>query len=58
MFGWLKPDPVKKLRKEYEAKMAEAMKTQREGDIPAYAILMREAEDLREKLEAAEAQQS
>ena len=32
MFGWLKPDPVKKLRKAYDQKLEQAMHAQRNGD--------------------------
>ncbi|MGB0238342.1 MAG: DUF6435 family protein [Cycloclasticus pugetii] len=60
MFGWLKPDPVKKLDKQYQAKLKEAMETQRNGNIRRYAELTQEAESIRESMEAikAEAQKS
>jgi len=60
MFGWLNPDPVKKLDKQYQAKLKEAMETQRNGNIRRYAELTQEAESIRESMEAikAEAQKS
>ena len=39
MFSFLKPDPIKKLRKEYDAKLEQGMQAQRKGDIKSYAIL-------------------
>ena len=56
MFGWLKPDPVKKLDKQYQAKLKEAMETQRNGNIRRYAELTQEAESIRESLEALKAE--
>lgn len=55
MFGIFKRDPAKRLRKEYMAKLEEAMNAQRNGDMRAYAFLTTEAEGIREQLEAAEA---
>lgn len=52
MFGFLKQDPAKKLRKQYLAKLEEAMKAQRNGNIRQYSLLTAEAEALREQLEA------
>lgn len=54
MFGLWKQDPVKSLRRRYEAKMAEAMQLQRAGDIPAYATAHAEAAALYEELQVAE----
>lgn len=54
MFGWLRPDPVAKLRRAYAEKQEEAMALQRKGDIPAFAVATREAEALWSELEAAE----
>lgn len=51
MFGWLKSDPVKKLDKEYHAKLREAMETQRNGNIRRYAELTEEAEAIRKSIE-------
>ena len=53
MFGFFKKDPVKKLQKEYEAKLEEAMLMQRNGKIREYSFLSSEAEDIRQKIEAA-----
>lgn len=54
MFGWLKPDPVKALRRQYEAKMKQAMELQRSGDIQTFAEVHTEAQAILAKLEAAE----
>ena len=56
MFGFLKADPAKKLRKTYDQKSTDAMLAQRKGDIKTYSMLTAEAEELWtqiEKLEAA-----
>ena len=60
MFGWLKADPVKKLDKQYQAKLKEAMESQRSGNMRRYAELTQEAESIRESMETlkAEAQKS
>ena len=55
MFGIFKKDPVKKLRKQYERKLTEAMQAQRSGDIKRYSELTAESETLLAKLEALEA---
>ena len=52
MFGWFKGRNEAKARKRYEAKMAEAQAAQRRGDIQAFAILSKEAEDLWAEIEA------
>ena len=54
MFGWMKRDPEKKLRKQYHAKLEEALQAQRNGNIRQYSFLTAEAEKLREKLEEIE----
>ena len=46
MFSFLKSDPVKKLKKDYEKKMAEATAAQRGGDIKLYATLTSESEKI------------
>jgi hypothetical protein len=46
MFGFLKADPAKKLRKTYDQKSTEAMLAQRKGDIKTYSLLTAEAEQL------------
>ncbi len=51
MFGFLKPDPVKKLKKAYDRKSTDAMLAQRKGDIRTYSMLTAEAEDLWQQIE-------
>ncbi|MCB1145714.1 MAG: Lacal_2735 family protein [Leptospiraceae bacterium] len=41
-----KKDPLKKLRKEYDKKLAEALQFQRNGKIPQYAEKTAEAEEV------------
>ena len=50
MFGWLKPDPAKKLEKAYHHKLEEAMHAQRKGDIRLHGELTAQAEQLRIEL--------
>ncbi len=56
MFGLFKKDPLKKLQKEYEAKLEEAMQMQRNGKIREYSFLSSEAEDIRSKIQATKAE--
>jgi hypothetical protein len=56
MFGFLKSNPAKKLRKEYDQKSTTAMLAQRKGDIHSYSMLTAEAEELWKKIEALEEQ--
>ena len=56
MFGFFKKDPLKKLQKEYEAKLEEAMHMQRNGKIREYSFLSAEAEDIRLKIQATKAE--
>jgi len=58
MFGLFKQDPKKKLRKAYEAKLAEARDVQRSGDVVAAAKLYEEAEEMLEELEAEDGEQT
>jgi hypothetical protein len=51
MFNLFKSAPDKKIRKQYHAKLEEAMHAQRNGKIREYSFLTAEAEALREKLE-------
>ena len=51
MFGFLKSDPAKKLRKNYDKKSTDAMLAQRKGDIKTYSMLTAEAEKLWAELE-------
>jgi hypothetical protein len=55
MFGFLKADPVKKLRKVYDQKSTDAMLAQRKGDIKTYSMLTAEAEELWKEIEQLEA---
>lgn len=55
MLGFLKPDPRKKLQKAYEAKLAEALHAQRNGDLRTHGTLMEEAEKLYAELQALKA---
>jgi hypothetical protein len=52
MFGFLKSDPSKKLRKLYDKKSTDAMLAQRKGDIHSYSMLTAEAEELWKEIEA------
>lgn len=54
MFGFFKKDPVKKLQKEYENLMAEAMQIQRSGDLKLYAKKIEAAEAIQNKIEELE----
>jgi hypothetical protein len=55
MFGFLKADPVKKLRKIYDQKSTDAMLAQRKGDIKTYSMLTAEAEAIWQEIEKLEA---
>jgi hypothetical protein len=52
MFNFFKSAPDKKIRKQYHAKLEEAMHAQRNGKIREYSLLTAEAELLREQLDA------
>ncbi len=58
MFGWLKSDPVKKLRKAYDQKLEQAMHAQRNGDMRLFADLTAESEELWQKIEQLQQQQA
>ncbi|MEN0062541.1 MAG: DUF6435 family protein [Myxococcota bacterium] len=58
MFGWFKSDPIKKLQREYEAKMKEAKDAEKFGDRARQAELYTEAEAIFARLEAAKAEAS
>ena len=55
MFAFLKSDPLKKLDREYQAKLQEAMQMQRKGDIRRYSLLTEEAETIQRSIEALKA---
>lgn len=57
MFGWLKSDPVKKLRTAYDQKLEQAMHAQRNGDMRLFADLTAESEELWQKIEQLQQQQ-
>lgn len=52
MLKWLRKDPSKKLVKDYEAKLSEAMQAQRNGDIKSYSMLSQEAEEIYQKIQS------
>lgn len=52
MFGFLKADPLKKLQKDYERKLAAAMQAQRSGDIKTYSTLSEEAQAIYTEIES------
>ena len=54
MLNFFKPNPAKKLRKNYDAKQEQAMLAQRRGDINAYSMLTAEAEAMWQELEKLE----
>ncbi|MEZ7972474.1 MAG: DUF6435 family protein [Pseudomonadales bacterium] len=56
MFNLFKSSPDKKIRKQYIAKLEEAMHAQRNGKIREYSFLTAEAEALREQLELLQAE--
>ncbi|MCH2157511.1 MULTISPECIES: DUF6435 family protein [unclassified Oleiphilus] len=58
MLSFFKSDPTKKLKKQYLAKLEEAMKAQRNGDIRTYSQLSVEADALAKQLEALEESKS
>ena len=54
MFGFFKSNPSKKLRKQYDLKLEQAMLAQRKGDIKSYSMLTAEAETLWQQIETIE----
>lgn len=54
MFGLFKSDPTKKLRKQYDMKLEQAMLAQRKGDIKTYSMLTAESEDLWKQIQSLE----
>lgn len=55
MLNWLKPDPRKKLQKNYERLLKDAMLAQRSGDIKTYSLLTEEAEGVYAQIKALDA---
>ena len=56
MFAWLKPNPMRKLRKAYDQKLEQAMFAQRNGDMRLYADLTAESEAIWVKIQQLETQ--
>ncbi len=56
MFGLFKKDPAKKIRKQYHAKLEQALGAQRNGKIREYSFLTAEAEALRTQLDGLESE--
>ena len=56
MFGLFKSNPVAKLEKQYMKLLQEARDIQRNGDVVAASVKTAEAETIRERIEAIEAE--
>ena len=56
MVGLFKKSPIKKLQKQYEAKLQQAIHMQRNGKIREYSFLTAEAEEIRAQMEALKAE--
>lgn len=54
MFSFFKSNPSKKLRKQYDMKLEQAMLAQRKGDIKSYSLLTAEAEKMWEQIQVLE----
>jgi hypothetical protein len=54
MFGLFKSNPTKKLRKQYDMKLEQAMLAQRKGDIKTYSMLTAESEALWKEIQELE----
>lgn len=54
MFSLFKTDPTKKLKKQYSAKLEQAMLAQRNGDMRRYASLTVEADSLWKEIQSIE----
>lgn len=52
MFRLFQTDPIKKLEKQYMKKLAEARDAQRRGQMPVYATLTAEAEEIGQRIDA------
>ena len=50
MFGLFKADPIKKLRKQYDKILQEAMQAQRGGDIRLYSELSTQADQIYQQI--------
>jgi hypothetical protein len=58
MFGFLKRDPLKTLRKHYAETLEKAMHCQRNGDIRQYSMLTEQAEQLYRQIRELESGQA
>lgn len=58
MFGLFKRDPLARLQRDHQAKLAAAAEKQRNGDLHAYADLTAEAEEIERQIEALEAERA
>ena len=56
MFSIIKTNPLKKLQKQYDTKLEQAMLAQRNGDIRGYSQITAEAEVIYLKLQQLKAQ--
>jgi len=54
MFGLFKADPIKKLRKQYDKILQEAMQAQRGGDIRLYSELSTQADQIYQQIKRLE----
>lgn len=54
MFGLFKADPIKKLRKQYDKVLQEAMQAQRGGDIRLYSELSTQADQIYQQIKRLE----
>ena len=50
MFSFFKKDPIKKLQKQYDIKLEQAMHSQRNGDIRTYSTLTAETEAIYQQI--------
>ncbi len=55
MFGLFKSDPLKKMRKDYDKILNEAMQAQRAGNIRLYSERISTADSIYQKIRALEA---
>ena len=58
MFGLFNRDPAKKLHREYDRLLEEAMHCQRNGDIRQYSLLTERAEKLYQEIQQLEGDRS
>lgn len=58
MFRLFKSDPSKKLKKQHEQKLEQAMHAQRNGDMRTYAQLSVQAEEINQKIIEIESKQT